>query len=411
MICRHCGKDFTPEKDDACVCPHCGKAQFSQKTESSSAPAKAHDALWIVGIALCVAAILGAANDFPGFIRQIPGAKFVGGWAGWSLLAIGAALLLELVICSVCASNMANKAKKLVFSDSDLMIIQDFDRFKLAGYYLLKAKLHNVITYSSAVSDDGTPSKDVLVEINPNASEEDVIRYCENNPQVRRIVEFINSSKGLEGAQVTVADIVYNVRPEPVIQSAGGEYSRKAINRLKAIADGIFWSTAALSGYVAVAKLTMGICNDKPVNNLLMAMVLAVPVMLLIHLLHRRIKNSAVKNGFVETVIRQKSVGYEKIGMVFDLATFPNTGLSPEKAATILRGYALYRYDPNKYPASKATAQFSGAIFCSVVAAQAAAAAARAARNSGHGCSGAYGCSSCSSCGGGCGGCGGCGGD
>ncbi len=420
MLCRHCSEEITDIKEKSAVCPYCGKAQFEQNnddTESSfivsgKESVRVYSVL-AAAVVVLIAAVISAANDFPLFIRRIPGKDFIGIWVGCSLLAIAAAIIAELIVCSWVSSKAA-KSLGMTYSDSDLMLLQGFDRFRMSGYYLLKAKLHGIIKYYYIKKEDGTLTKDVLVKANSDKPQEEIDEYCRSNPQVRRIVDYIVRNEAIDGSRTTVQDVVYNVRPDPVIQSEGGRFVQSIIERKRTASDIIFWGAVYVCAYAAVTKLIMGLINQKPVENLVCAIIFSVLILIPLAILHTVIKNHVASGSLVKKIIRHKSAGYEQAGILFDHGKITNDELPPKEAATLLRSYVLYSYDPQKYTGVQAALPFAGAVFTSVVAAQAAQEAiskAMSRLDSGMSDTGNGGCSGCSGCGGGCGGCGGCGGD
>ena len=110
------------------------------------------------GIYIC------AAFGVPEFIRKIKGVHFVGLWASFAFCLLALALILIPLVCTHCKNKRLPHLLDLRYSDNELMTLQSFSRYRMAGYYLLKAKLHNIITYtvvqvgSSASRRSGLPT-------------------------------------------------------------------------------------------------------------------------------------------------------------------------------------------------------------------------------------------------------------
>ena len=72
--------------------------------------------------------LYGVANDEPYFIRKIQGEDFIGIWAIYALIIITIASIIE-VIYTITYSKIKGKiAKEKIYDDSDLMLLQEFDR-------------------------------------------------------------------------------------------------------------------------------------------------------------------------------------------------------------------------------------------------------------------------------------------
>ena len=129
-------------------------------------------------------AAVGAANEFPWAIRKIQGSDFVEMWLVLFMGMMIAALIAVAITCVTCADGNIYKAKEKVYSDSDLMILRGFDRYKRVGYYILKAVIHKIIRYEE--NDEGA-----FISINPEVDENERREYCQANPQVKKILQEI----------------------------------------------------------------------------------------------------------------------------------------------------------------------------------------------------------------------------
>ena len=152
-----------------------------------------------------------ATHNIPEFIRAIKGPDFLGIWAIFSLIIIGTALITGSIISLIIAKRNLEEAKNKIYADGDLMILSGFNRFRLMGYYLLKARLHGIVKEKENNPDDesGESSPIAKMIINPDISEEEQEKYFNENPQVKKIAEYINTirtKKILKTALLSLTD-------------------------------------------------------------------------------------------------------------------------------------------------------------------------------------------------------------
>lgn len=365
---------------------------------------KARNILIITAAAQLVLAI-SAVNDFPEFIREIQGKDFIGIWLGYGLVVYLSALAVGAVLCRIFVKANEKKLIAMNYSDSDLMLLQNFSSYKMTGYYLLKAKLHGVIHYYT-VPQNGYSDSIVYVVLNKKIPQEKLEAYCEQNPQVKKIVEFLKK-KEAAAHPVRVSDIVTTVKPNPEIQSVGGQAATAACKSLTRRKWIVFAIAAGLVYYVGVTKLLMGLHNSKQISNLItggfiLSFVMIAVFCSLLFLIYRKATTKMMSN--ITLTLQVNLLSY---------AAYAQPFLNGEEQATvedqqkILRCYATDSHNASNYVVN---ADNSGtiinSIFTSVFAIEAHIAAQNKQSGSDGGCSS---CSSCSSCGGGCGGCGGCG--
>lgn len=366
----------------------------------------------IIVVSIYSLMLIGVVNDEPYFIRKIQGEDFISVWAIYALIVLVIAFITEVIYTIAYSKGKCKIAKEKIYADSDLMLLQNFDRYKLIGYYLLKAKLHNIIKYSITESSEESDSM-VIVDINPDIGDEKLKKYCAENPQVNKIVDFIKSQKATvedsgetEKHTVRVADVIYNVIPNPEIQSDGGLFATNCIEKIRKVTKTIFWLGIGLIYYLNTTKLMMGMYNEKETSNLIFTYIFGGFIVVGLYFINSSIIKSLIEERFIKKIIDFKSANFKNINRLFKNVNFENDNFSDEEIKMLLRAYSVYTYNTKDYPAIEASSQYSTAIFSAVSTAQLLAAAAARASSSGSGCSS---CSGCGSCGGGCGGCGGCG--
>ncbi|MBP3414904.1 MAG: hypothetical protein J6L81_06895, partial [Clostridia bacterium] len=356
----------------------------------------------MIAFSLCVpllagAAMFGAVNDFPRFIRRIQGEDFIGILFAFMGIVFALYFVIELIVCGISAKKQAKRAVGLEYCDGDLMLLQSFDRYRLIGYYLLKGRVHNVIKHT--LTEPGADmGKMIFLNVNPDMDYEKIWAYREKHPQVSRIIDYIVANKMVDGEQIRISDVVYNVKPDIDIESEGGKFAKGAGDRIKNAANVIFWVAVVVLYLLAFTKLWMGIYNGKESSNLMVVVFFVIPALLIMFkYFSSLICNAIIKNSLVEAVIKNESA---KLGNIDGLlrASSYERDFTPEEAERMLRAYALYKYEPGQYKAESSELHYATAIFSTIVAAQAAARAAAG--------GGGYG--GCTSCGGGCSSCGGC---
>ena len=210
---------------------------------------------------------LGVMNDFPYFIRKIPGEEVTRIIVIYVVIVFPALLLFIRISSSVYLRSRVKKVKTKKYSDSDLMLLQGGDRYKMTGYYLLKAKLHRIINYTEIKNEEmqiSAYSVDVNRELPANVLEE----YCEANPQVKKIVHYIAEQKEAGEETVRMADIIYRVKPASEISSEGGKSADLYIKGAAYGGNTLFALYILVFIYCSITKLMMGIFNEKPTEYL-----------------------------------------------------------------------------------------------------------------------------------------------
>lgn len=241
---------------------------------------------------------MGVLFDEPYFIRKIQGENFISIWLAFATFVLIIAFVTELALVISRAGAGVPQAKDKLFSDSDLMLMQEFDRFQLAGYYLLKAKLHNIIKYEFEKSDEASeaiPS----IELNEGFPKPYRDMYCKENPQVGKIVSYIENTKENDtDAQIRIADLIYSINPQPEIQSEGGLFADAYIKKLKKSANIIFAISTGVGFYPAITKLLMGMYNEKTLDNLFWCLFFSVVVAVCTYFANKAFVNFLITRNF-----------------------------------------------------------------------------------------------------------------
>lgn len=364
----------------------------------------------VIALVVLLAMTIGAMNDFPEVIRQIQGEDFVNVWMGILVAALVIGVFVSIRRPISFGVSLTEEIKTKSWSDSDIMWLSGFDRYRRMGYYLLKAKLHNVLVFRAEEGEQNY----TYVEINRSLGEPQLASYCEKNPLVKQIVEYIKKAESSDRPVVRVEDIVRNVTIQAKEKSQGRIiWEERLVKWKEAVkkADGIFWWFVLAAYYVGVTKLMLGICREKPVTELFAMMMvfgaISIGVAYGIRESRRKKWTTAL---FIGSIVIHKRKEIQNIDELFRNTDF-DAAMSEEEQNYLLRAYALYEYNRERYEGMSPTVpHFSTMLFGAVVSVQvavaAAEAAARAAADTSGGCSSCSSCSSCGGCGGGCGGCG-----
>lgn len=207
-----------------------------------------------------------ATKNIPEFIRAIPGSDFLSVWWLYIIIVYAVAVVAMLIVTKSIAFSHKTELVGLQYIDGDLMILQGDNRYKMSGYYLMKAKLHGIVICTHMDEEDDAAGKTV-VTINSAISEDELEDYCQQNPQVAKIVAYLQQ-KASEEEEVTVADIIHDVTPRPVIQSAGGIAAAKVMKKTHKWIKMLTFAAISLAYYLGITKLLMGMHNEKEVTNL-----------------------------------------------------------------------------------------------------------------------------------------------
>lgn len=352
--------------------------------------------------------VFGAVNNFPECIRIIPGNAFIKLWWTYSMAVYVLTLFAVLLAWAIIILSRKQKLSNMDYSDNDLMLLQDFSRYKLSGYYLIKAKLYGIIKYSTTKETEDTDSM-VLVELNTKLPKKKLADYCDQDPQVKKIVEYLNERKEEKYEYTRVSDVVNGVKPEPEIQSAGGRAATDMLGLLKKVKTIIVWIAIALVYYVGYTKLFMGMHNGKAVEALAFGgFLISYIILAIFSWLAEWIFDKSIWASVVQMIVRKKHINLPNYEQYVQSFLTGDQEATDQEMQNILRYYATHKNVPSDH-AKNTNINITHDILSAVFAAEAFAAA-QAAKSSNSGNSGCSSCSSCSSCGGGGGGCSSCGG-
>lgn len=350
----------------------------------------------------------GAFFGFPEIIRSIPGKEFVDRWGVFSFAVSGIAFGIYMIICLVAAADGRDRAKTACCCDGDLMIVQGFSRYMQAGYYLIKARLHGIVRFRTTEATEDTASKNI-VELNGNIPKEKLEEYFQRNPQVRRLVRFLEERMYDPNVPTQISDVINGFAPQSELRSEGGLIVLSVKNTLSRVRNVIFGMAAAAVLYVGVTKLCMGMHFGKPIGDLLESGILVAGFTLgalygLMYLCAHRAESSVKKK-----LVKAYKVEIPDFEQYTHSVVMGQTVTTDAERQRILRCFATYRHNNAKHIKNGA-ANIPVIILHAVSVAEIIESERRLGVRGGGGCSG-YSCSSCSSCSscGGCGGCGGCG--
>ena len=367
---------------------------------------------------------LGALTNFPPFIRSIPGTDFIGMWWIYALIVAVASFVICRILTNRIARDYIQTLQPQDYTDEDLMAMQSFTVPERNGYYVLKAKLHNLITvffYEDASLNDPRP----MVGFVDEKLEKIPKSYAPKNLFVSRILSFIRR-KGAERRQgneplcVPLKDLL---KRNPVFPDLSEEKQAKlteAATKYAKLSVPFAGVTSVLLFYPLVAKLFMGIYNHKASGNLIL-LTLAVGIVLFI-VMAGIISNDPDRQKHLATKAAQDLYARKEQPSAASQAEKAGLGsLTVAECTDILRAYVAGRYkltDYAKLPENRIfTKEFLRNINLAdadIRAAKKAAEEKKRSETTSYASHDMYydcGCSSCGGGGGGGGGCGGCGDD
>jgi len=357
----------------------------------------------IFSFVLTLVLFIFAKNGVPEVIRKIPGKDY---YIGLLLYALVSGVISKIIV-SIYFRYKVYTFKNIIlqenFSDKDLMLLNGFSSYKILGYYLLKMKLDNIIHYRVKEAEQKA-KKIAFVELNEEYGEEQLNKYCENDINIKRIIEFLKnrSLNKEELTEITIQDIVNN--PELLFDneydSPGGIQYDSLLERIERKVKLIYMLTVSSFGYLSITKLLMGKSFGKPIENLTTLIIITMLAFGAI-LTYKQVRRYAMKKLLGRLILAKNTIVFDNYIEFLEKVHNNDIVVLEEDKKKILRCYATnkYEFDSNNTPL------YEGAFSCALFGAVALAEMANMRHNSG---SGTGGCSSCSSCGG-CGGCGGCG--
>lgn len=351
-----------------------------------------------------------AVNNQPEVLRKIKGVNFTGPWFGCFAGFLFYGMIIAIFITVAVSKSNSDKAKKLQYSDSDLMLLRNFDQYDLCGYYILKGRLHNILTYK-VVTIDENAAPIPFVSINYQKNADEINEYCQRNPQVGKIVNHITALEIKAKTEnpdfdplIKLEDVICAVKNDPTMHSPGGIFVSALIKNVKNKSKSILLFICTIMYYIGLTKLFMGIYNEKEVDNLIVALFFSIIICFLFLGCTYALIESLCGRLVIKPLIKHKSSDFKNLESLITYSDITLDNITDEESLKILRAYVLYMTPKNNRIISNVSLQCPGAILASVVAVR----IAQRAESSDSGCSGCSGCSSCGGCSG-CGGCGGCG--
>ena len=341
-------------------------------------------------------------------LRKIPGTSYIFVWFVFLLTVLGIAFLCLCKVAERRTDALVERIGQMTITHTEIPhLIKPAYAFINSGYYLLRLYLQGIVRYSHKVEKDAEGEEKVISVLNMDESRLSAIKEQGGRHSTAAInmVRYIRDHAGCSISQVLAQTFTNQVdENEYRVEIAEAQKQSAAVTGLVlAVVLGLAWG-------LLLAKLRLGIANDKNVGFLVMLLfagIIAVPLLWtwLMSEIHGDEDARIIAAIGHKHRERPWKISVDLIGKVND--TLP----TELERNSILNAYYIDLYQLTKYAEQMSAYTFMYRFVteynlvleaCKEAARKAAEAAAA---SSSSGCSS---CGSCSSCGG-CGGCGGCG--
>ena len=285
----------------------------------------------MVNIVLC-------SHGIPEAIRAIKGAEFVSPYAGYAVGLNVAAFVICFIVKNIIVNSGCKNLRAEDFTDADLMSLNNRNKYHVTAYYLAKAKFNGIITYHVVPATEESAAK-CLIHINKNITEEQLADYCVKFPVVKKIVEYIKNSA--DPQNITVRDILANVRVEYQILSKGAQQIKSIQDKVKKIVTSIAVCFEIAILYPGITKLFMGIHYGKDVNNLVYVLIVltVIPMVILTTLADGRI------NKKLKPISDQYAGLYRSSGISYADSVSAHERLNNNEINILLKAFAVNSCD------------------------------------------------------------------
>lgn len=294
-----------------------------------------------------------AACNVPQSLKSIKASEFISWWSGNALTLELVMLAIVAVYTVIYGVTQCRKAREELFTDSDLMLMQSFDRYRVVGYYLLKAKMQGVLEFSVQETEDGNRIHTVkAADISP----EERAAYCAREPQVAKILDYLDSKK--DDAPTDIYSLERDVRVQIAFEKEGGfrvERTLAHISTVSAVATLICGALVWLTGFL---KYVMCIYLNTTVQDLAFHVAVGTPGFFLVLGFFTMVMAHIIWDlTFKYPLVKHKAAGFTDVRALFLEADTAEVPLDEEKLARLLRAYALFCHsaEGNKYWQTRTT--------------------------------------------------------
>ena len=279
-------------------------------------------------------------------LRKVKIAEFIDLW-------MHRAFRVEVItVVTVCLGVLAAAlillqwAKRKQYTDGDLMAIRKFTRVRVVGYWLLKAKMDGMLEHTWI-----TPNEDSVAVHSlrvADVPQEERQAYCEKNPQIARILEYLDNQTGSE--PVGIVSVLRDVQVDHGQRTVMGKRVENWYTWVKRFALAAAVVCAALVWLSGFVKYLICTFLGKSADDIMLHLVLFTPVLLLgLGTLINAIARLLWKLSFRRSLLRMQSSRLEDGNELLRNADRREIPFTEEEASRILRAYTLRPYGLRDY--------------------------------------------------------------
>lgn len=348
--------------------------------------------------AVTVILMICAVNDFPYALRHLSGEDFFNAYVGilitcHILSCIGCMIINRIITVMPLGCDYSR------LTDKEIIGICDNNTYKYKGYYLLKAKLSNILLLERYDHRTGTVYSESRVSLRPDLSSETLNKLSCSDPDLAAVISFLNKNT----EPVSLSYLLKNVKTvKPLSETNEATLIRAHLKKCSTTTYIIYFCAVFLASVPGILKLMMGVYNNKPSSNLGTFLFVGQAIFVLGAALLLRFFIGRSKAKVKKNILKVLSTESGHIPNVINMVGYYPEGLSQADIRRILRSYCIHPSTPNSDKALTVNDSLCTEIFKTAAILT----LADRASSSDGGCSSCSSCSSCGGCGGGCGGCG-----
>lgn len=276
-----------------------------------------------------------AACGLPKGLHSVTASNFVNWWSGRAMVVELVMLLTLGVYTSVYSRIQNRRAREEAFSDSDLMLMQNFDRHTMAGYYLLKGKLKGVFEFS--VKEGNAHVQ--MVKLAP-ISREERQALCEDAPYMSKLVARLEE-EGEDGT-MEVRCLIKEVTILPPFRKEGGLRAEKTLQHITLVSGIATLVCGVLVWLPGFIRHLNSVYLEKTVQDLPVHVCLATPVFFLIFWVLTTVFAHVLWDlHFKKPILKALLAGDPSLQTLIREADAHRSPLSEEEIVLLLRTYAL----------------------------------------------------------------------
>lgn len=274
-------------------------------------------------------------------LRKVKIADFINLWMERALrveiITVAAVCLCVLIAALI----LLLWAKGRHYTDGDLMAIRKFARVRVVGYWLLKAKLDGMLEHGwHSLDDDSVAVHSLKVKA---VTPEERAAYCEKNPQVAPILEYLDAHTGSE--PVGIVAVLRDVQLDHGARTTAGRWVERFYTMVKQFAVAAAVVCGALVWLPGFTKYLISIFQKKTADDIMLHVVVFAPVFLLgLGTVLNGLARLTWKLSFRKGLLRCNAAKLADGNELLLSADSRETPLSEEEISRMLRAYTLRPY-------------------------------------------------------------------